>query len=142
MRPVAKRVVANSLLAAAFLGLIGYGMGELAATFLLTQAPDRAVPVEVLSAAEFEAEPDPVGDALRTRVPVMMALWGFVLVAAGELILARRRRLAAPPPAPADPKPDSAERLLEQLLREAEAKSRAAADNTPTKGDVAHVHPG
>ena len=125
MTPAWKRIAVNGLAAAAVLGVIGVGLGELAATALIAQAPDRAVPVEVVSVTDPEG--NPVGDALRARVPVMMAAWGFLFVAGGELILARRRRLARPPE-PA--KPDPAELLLDQLLREAEAKARAASDNT------------
>lgn len=125
MSPVLKRILGNGLAAAAVLGLVGVGLGELAATALIAETPARVLPVETAAA---EPEPDPVGDALRSRVPIMMALWGFLFVAGGELILARRRRLApSPEPAP----PDPAEALLAELLREAEAKARAAGENSP-----------
>ncbi|MBX9628375.1 MAG: hypothetical protein K2X82_31540 [Gemmataceae bacterium] len=127
MKPVLKRIAVHGLGAAAVLGLIGAGLGELAALSLTATTPTRAMPVE--SAAVEAAEANPVGDSLRTRVPVMLALWGFLFVAGGELLLARRRK-PAPPPEPA--KPDSGEVLLLQLLREAEAKSRPAGDNTPS----------
>ncbi|MBX9584123.1 MAG: sortase B protein-sorting domain-containing protein [Gemmataceae bacterium] len=128
MSPVLKRIAANGLGAAAVLGLLGLGFGELAALSLAAQTPDRVIPVEAVA----EPEPNPVGDALRYRVPAMMALYGFLLVAAGELVLARRRK---PAPPPAETKPDPAELLLEQLLREAEAKSRAAGENSSIPGE-------
>lgn len=131
MSPVLKRIVGNGLAVAAVLGVIGVGLGELAATALIAETPARVMPVETAVAAD--PEPDGVGDALRTRVPVMMAVWGLLFVAGGELILARRRRLA-PPPEPT--RPDPAEALLAELLREAEAKARAAGDNTPTPEPV------
>jgi hypothetical protein len=130
MAPVWKRIAVNGLGAAAVLALLGLGFGELAALSLAAQTPDRVVPVETATTPVA----NPAADALRSRVPAMMALWGFVLVAAGELVLARRRR-PTPPPEPA--MPDPAVLLLEQLLREAESKagpspSRPAGQNSPS----------
>lgn len=83
------------------------------------------------STAGAEVDPD-----MRVRVPVVMAAWGFGLVAAGELLFGFGRRTAAatPPAAPVEPgsgglDPD-VERLLNDLLAQADlARAKDAAES-------------
>ena len=67
---------------------------------------------------------DVVGATLRSRVPLVLAAWGFVFVAVGEILLywrRSRRKLIAAKPA----EPDPAEKLLEELLSQVEAQRSA-----------------
>jgi hypothetical protein len=56
----------------------------------------------------------------------MMAFWGFLFVAVTELVLHRLRGPVPVKPAAATP-PDDAEKLLNELLAQAEAKMAAEA---------------
>ncbi len=126
MHPLLKRILTNSLIAASLLAVMGYGLAELARMWLIAQAPARMDPNA--PATPPDASPDVVG----YRIPLMMAAWGVGFVVVGELflwyVLKRRPKPPAPPPPPG---PDPAEQLLEQLLREAEAKQAAA--STPSE---------
>lgn len=106
MHPALKRILVNGLVTAGFLGLIGYGYAELAGMWVAGGTGTRP-----------RADDVPVADALRTRVPLLMAAWGFAFVAAGEGLLYRFRR----PAKPRELKPDTAEVLLEDILRQVEA---------------------
>jgi hypothetical protein len=116
MHPLVKRILVNSLIAGSLLAVMGYGLAELGRMWLVAQAPARALTADVLG----------------TRVPLMMAGWGVVFVVLSEcflwFVLKRRPKPAAPP---APPGPDPAEVLLEQLLREAEAKQALATTPPP-----------
>jgi hypothetical protein len=127
MHPLVKRILVNSLIAGSLLAVMGYGLAELGRMWLVAQTPVRAQPGGPPPAA------DDTADVLGTRVPLMMAGWGVAFVVLSEcflwFVLKRRPKPAAPPTPPA---PDPAEVLLEQLMREAEAK-QAAAHSTPSE---------
>jgi hypothetical protein len=134
MSPLLKRILVNGTLTAATLAIVGVGYAELAGLFLAAKAPTRAS-VE----APLADDTDALTDSLHTRVPATMALWGFLFIAVGEVVLDRFRKKK---PAPADePKPDDALLLLEEILAKVEAEratvaanpspSPAPAENTP-----------
>lgn len=127
MHPLLKRILTNSLVAASLLAVMGFGLTELARMWLIAQAPVRIDPNAPAT------PPSSAEDIVGYRVPLMMAAWGVGFVVLGELFLwfvLRRRPKPVTPPAP--PTPDPAEQLLEQLMREAEAKQAAAA-STPSE---------
>jgi hypothetical protein len=136
MRPLLKRIAVNGLLTAGVLAVVGLGLAELARLWLVSQAPGRAVPV----AAAAAPAADPMAGTLRTRVPLVMAAWGFAFVALGEagLYLVRGNPKPAAAKKPADLTPDPAEVLLEELLRQAEA-AQAQAEPAPA-ARAAHAH--
>lgn len=126
MHPLLKRILTNSLIAGSLLAVMGFGLTELARMWLIAQAPSRMDPTAPATPA------DAATDVVSYRIPLMMAAWGVGFVVLGELflwfVLKRRPKPPAPPPPPG---PDPAELLLEQLLREAEAKQAAA--STPSE---------
>lgn len=108
MHPVLRRVLLHGGLTAAVLALIGVAFAELAGIWLAGNTNRSGA-----------AANEPVNAALRYRVPLMMALWGFLFVLVGELVIWRVR--GNKPPAPTAPPPDDAEKLLNELLAQAEA---------------------
>ena len=121
MHPVLRRVLLHGGLTALILAVIGVALAELANLWL----SGRAAP-----AADPTADQQ-IGTVLRARVPLMLAAWGFLFVLVGEIIIWRVRgsRPAAPKP-PENPQ-DDAERLLNELLAQAEAKMAAEAGGPP-----------
>jgi hypothetical protein len=118
MHPVLKRIVVNGGATAALLAVIGVGYAELAGIWLssgTTPRPSLGDPTVARPAGE------PVTATLRYRVPAVMALWGFLFVAAGEgvIYLIRGNKAAKIPQKPAEP--DPAEILLEELMKQAES---------------------
>ncbi len=131
MHPLLKRIVVNSLIAASMLALMGYGLTELGRMWMIAQAPARAQP-------GAPATPDDGAEAFGLRVPLTMAAWGVAFVVVGDCFLwFVLKRRPAPPAPPLPAAPDPAEVLLEQLLREAEAKQAAA--TTPPPADTART---
>ena len=114
MNPVLKRILLHGGLTAGLLALVGLLFAEMAGMWMGTGAGPPA---------PTDLNP-PVGPAIRYRVPLMMAVWGFVFVAVSELVLSRFRKPAPAKPAP----PDDTEKLLNELLAQAEAKSAAEAE--------------
>lgn len=139
MHPLLKRILVNSAFVAVLLGAMGFGLTELAKMWLITQAPARPDPAAPAATAATAAGYGLDGP----QVPLTMAAWGVAFVVLGELVMwvVRGRKAAAPAPPPAPPGPDPAELLMDQLIREAEAKMAAAAptppppaaDNTPAR---------
>ncbi|HEY1186339.1 MAG TPA: hypothetical protein VGE74_01720 [Gemmata sp.] len=123
MHPVLRRILLHGGLTALVLALIGMLFAELANIWLVGNAPRSAA---------GEAT-DPVGATLRTRVPVVLAGWGFVFVMVGEIVIWRVRGARPTAPKPADLSPDDAEKLLNELLAQAEAKMAAEAARPATE---------
>jgi hypothetical protein len=115
MNPVVKRILVHGGATAFILAVVGFVFTELAGIWL--NSPGRTGPAE--------ANPS-VSESLRYRVPLMMAFWGFVFVAVTELVLSRLRG-PVPVKAATAPPPDDAEKLLNELLAQAEAKMAAEA---------------
>lgn len=120
MKPEQKRVLIHATLTALTLAAIGSTFVHFAGTFL--QAPDvRPESVDL----------NPVlPDGAEFRVPLMMALWGFVFVIVGELVLARFRRRKLAPPPQAAPATDVT-KVLNELLARAEAERAAKPPTDP-----------
>lgn len=118
MPPLLKRILVNGLITAALLGGLGFLFAELTAIWMASNAPARVGPVDAGPAAA-----NPVSSSLSTRLPLVMAAWGFGFILVAELALYAWRGHPAPPAAkqPVEAKPDPAEVLLEQLLAEADA---------------------
>jgi len=122
MHPVLKRIAIYGTLTAIFLGVIGMMIGGIAVTF---------VPPTPAGVGPTEGEPNSDQElisTIQTRMPIMLAIWGFVFVAAGEVLLyiwPRRK------PAPQEPTIDEqvkAEEQIQLLLALADAKAKAEAD--------------
>jgi hypothetical protein len=132
------RILRHGLPAAVILAVVGYLMAEVAGLWVAGNDPGRRAAIERTDlATQPTATPGPdVATALRARLPFTMAAWGFGLVVVFELLLAFWRGGAAPP-APTPPGPatdDEVEKLLNQLLQQAEAAEAArqsAATDTP-----------
>src|SRR5437667_336185 len=113
MHPILKRILANGLLAAGMLAVIGYGFAELSSLWLAAQTPARGAR-EVPVAARPNED---ASTAFKYRIPAMMALWGFLFVAAGEGIryfIRGNRQTSVTKQS--EVRPDPAEVLLEQIL--------------------------
>jgi hypothetical protein len=127
MHPVLKRILVHGGLTAAVLALVGVLFAELAGIWT---AGGAGRPGSV------DLNPQPP-EALRYRIPLTMALAGFLFVAVGELIKWRVRGNAPPASAamksPA-PQPDDAEKLLNELLAQSEAKMAQEAANQKVEG--------
>jgi hypothetical protein len=122
MHPLLKRIAVNGLLSAVMLGVLGLVFSELAGMWLATATAGRSVPAQAPDAG--------VTDSLRYRLPLTMAVWGLVFVAATEglLYLWRGNPAGTTAKAAAIAEPDPAEKLLEELLQQAEASQAKAAD--------------
>jgi hypothetical protein len=134
MKPLLQRIAINGGLAALVGGIIGFMIAELASIWLAGSPGVRTATGEPVAGTDTDGS---VATTLRTRMPLTMAVWGFVLVAVGELVLdwwrGRRRRVTKP----AEPAQPDAEKLLEELLKQAEAASRqeATGDSGQETGD-------
>ncbi len=115
MHPVLKRVLLNGGATAVVLACVGLLFAQLAVMWVAGSG--QPIPSDL----------DPqVGPAVRYRVPLMMAFWGFVFVAVSEVVLYRFRR--RPPVKPVEPPVDDAEKLLNELLAQAESKMALEAE--------------
>ena len=121
MRDVFRRIAIHGGLTALVLGIVGFMLAELATIWLAGSPGVRTTTGEPVAGTDPN---DMVGATLRSRVPLVLAAWGFVFVAVGELLLhwrrSRRKLLAAKPA-----EPDPAEKLLEELLSLVEAQRSA-----------------
>jgi hypothetical protein len=127
MHPVVKRILLHGVLTAGLLALIGAGFAQLATIWMAGHEPRPGAEVT-------EVANDPVSEKLTYRVPAMMALWGFLFVLVGELLIWRIRgkREAIQASKEANPQ-DDAEKLLNDLLAQAEAKMAAEAEENKSK---------
>ena len=118
MERVLKKIALHAVLTALVLAAIGVMFTQLASMWLASSAPPRAAPVE----SSAPPPTDPVDKAIRYRVPLTMAGFGFAFVVATELLVYAVRGEKKPPaPPPASPQEDTAEKLLEELLKQADA---------------------
>lgn len=118
MHPVLKRILLNGGFAAGILALVGVLFAQLAGMWVAGSArpgaPDLNPPLE---------------ESLRYRVPLTMAGAGFLFVAVSELLLWYVRGEKKPlTKKTAEVQPDEAEKLLNELLAQAEAKMAAEAE--------------
>lgn len=126
MKPVLQRIAINGLLTAVFLGVIGMILGRVGTMFL--------PPSEVAITEPGEPNPDAeLMDAIQYRTPLLLAVWGFVFVAVGEVLLHAWRSRRPAPPAPTAAEKNTTEQMLQELLAKAEAEEKARADAAGTK---------
>jgi hypothetical protein len=128
MNHLARRIARNGLIAAVVLAIIGLGFAEVASLWMSSQSGRGAI---------GEAT---TAQALRYRLPLGMAGWGFVFVVITEvgLHLWRGRR---PKPELEDEPASAASQipaavLIEQILREAEVE-RLSAPSAPSPSSPA-----
>lgn len=120
MRRVFKRIAVHGSLTALALGVIGLLYAELAGVWLAGSGVRHTAQAD----ADFDAQ-------LRSRVPLVMAAWGFGFIVFAEAVLFLVRGEPGAKAAKAVAVNDTAETLLEELLKQAEAKmaaEKAAAD--------------
>lgn len=139
MRYTLLRVLKHGLPTALVLAGIGWVMSEAAGMWLAGQPRTRPQ-------AGVHYDPSAPGGGtdvaavLRTRLPFTMAAWGFGIVLTFELLLALWRGESPPekPKAIGVPSEVEVEKLLNELLRQAEAAEAARAEQTksmpPNKG--------
>jgi hypothetical protein len=115
MNPVVKRILVHGGFTAGVLALVGVLFAELASMWASTN-PGKP--------GSADLNP-PLSENLRYRVPLTLAGAGFLFVAVGELVARRLRDRKQAAAKAAQPQPDEAERLLNELLAQAEAKMAA-----------------
>lgn len=128
MTGVLRRIVIHGIVTAAILAAVGLLMTSLLMTWQWPATSER-----IVEGGIGRSEPDVDAawvDTVRWRLPAFMALWGFVFVAVGEGVLGLLRSRRTPPAAspPAEESPTDPERLLEELLRQAEARQEVRPD--------------
>jgi hypothetical protein len=123
MHELLRRIAIHGGLTALILGVVGVVLADMAASSILTPTGART---PVAQSAEENATVEKSAASLHTTIPLAMAIWGFGFVLAYEVIrhlLCRKKAsLTAAPP-----EPDPTEKLLEELLSQAEAKSALGA---------------
>ncbi len=119
MHPVLRRILLHGGLTAGVLALVGVLFAELAGLWLTGNATRSTSPN------------DPVAESLRVRVPLTMAFWGFVFVLVCELVIWRVR--GGRPALNTTPPPDDTEKLLNELLAQAEAKMATETESPRTE---------
>jgi hypothetical protein len=82
MKPVLRRIALHGGLTALLMGVIGFMLAELASVWLATSPGPRPATGGAVAAPDADGT---MAAALRQRVPLYMAVWGFGLVAVGEL---------------------------------------------------------
>ncbi|HEY2786397.1 MAG TPA: hypothetical protein VGJ05_15630 [Fimbriiglobus sp.] len=110
MRGLGLRILKSAGPAALVLAGLGYLLAEMAGTWFEVNNSTRTRGAETVSAT------------LRQTLPFTMAAWGFGLTAGYEVIRSLWMPKSKPKPVAADP---SVEDALQQLLREADARSLA-----------------
>jgi hypothetical protein len=128
MHPILVRILKQGIPVALVLAVIGYLMAEAGGMFIAMQAGGESS----ANAGEHLTK------TLQRRLPFTMAAWGFGLVVVFELVLGLLRGRKSTPatgPAPAVPTEDETEKLLNQLLQQADAaearRARSATDTPP-----------
>jgi hypothetical protein len=119
MNELLRRIAIHGGLTALILGVIGVVLADMAASSITTPTGARTPAAQ---SAEETAVVEKSAESLRTTIPLAMAVWGFGFVLLYEVIrhlLCGKKTLVPIEP----PEPDSTEKLLEELLSQAEAKS-------------------
>ncbi len=111
MHPLLKRILLNGALTAVALAGVGLLFAHFAGQF---------APVGPRTGSESMSQL--LADSIRTNVPFMMAFWGFVFVVVCEVVRWRLWDAAPVATPPAQQPPDDVEKLLNELLEQAEHK--------------------
>jgi hypothetical protein len=128
MHPILIRILKQGIPVALILAAIGFLMSEAAGMFIAVQSGgDSSVNVG-----------EHLTRTLQRRLPFTLAAWGFGLVVVFELVLGLlrgRKPTPAPNSAPAVPTEDETEKLLNQLLQQADAaeanRAKVTTDTPP-----------
>jgi hypothetical protein len=121
MRQVLQRITLHGLLTAGLLAVLGIGLARFSADGLAGHPVGHAAGSPQVAAMDRTPS-----ESLHYRLPVMMAVWGFVFVAVAEMALYLwRGNPAKPVLKPVAAQPDHAEVLLEELLAQVESKKQA-----------------
>jgi hypothetical protein len=123
MNELLRRIAIHGGLTAILVGIVGVVLGDMAASSVLTPTGART---PAARSAEEAAALERSAESLRKTVPLAMAIWGFGFVALYEGARHLMRGKKAPTEPPATQQPDETEKLLEELLSQAEAKSAMA----------------
>jgi hypothetical protein len=139
MNPVVRRIAIHAAVSAVILGVFGLLLVQAASIWLASTDPGLRPGEKVVSADVDDA----FLAALRWRVPMFVAC-GVVFVVACEIATHYwgKRKGATP----ARPQPDETEKLLEQLLTQAESvrgtsPQEPAAENQPQSAAQPPPHP-
>jgi hypothetical protein len=118
MRSLFRRIAVNGLLTAAILAAMGYLYAELATIWLIGSTPAATESAQ----AAREREHEVLRDSLRIRVPLTMAICGLAFIALAEFgLYLWRGHPVVIEKKPAERSIDPAEKLLEELLAQADA---------------------
>lgn len=132
MSPLLKRIAVHGSLTALMLTIVGFLFVQLAVMWMATPA---AAPPGVKVEFGGESE-EAVTDRMAWQIPLRMAIFGFVFVAIGEVLIDQwRKRKPAPPPPPPSPLDD--EKLVQELLKLAEEKAAAERAEKAKAAEVA-----
>jgi hypothetical protein len=122
MRPLFRRIALNGLVTAVILAGMGFAYAEIASMWLAS-APVSRAEGSLASAPSNDAEA--LRDSLRVRVPLAMAACGLIFITVAEVVLYWwRGNPIAVAKKPITPQVDPAEKLLEELLAQAEAAKK------------------
>lgn len=141
MREVLRRIAIHGGLCALILAIIGFMLAELASIWLAGSPGFRTTTGAPVENVDSSGE---VAATLRTRMPLLLSVWGFAFVAVGELFLFLLRSRRKPVVVPA--KPDEAEKLLEEILSQVESQrpltpETAAEPQESSRIDAAGINP-
>ncbi|MCS6864868.1 MAG: hypothetical protein RMJ56_05750 [Gemmataceae bacterium] len=118
MHRLLKRIALHGTITALILALLGLVFAEMA-QWWMTVATDRP------GSADLHF---PMADELRSTMPLRLAVAGFAFIVLAELSLYALGRYKPVKPALSSPPADDAEKLLNELLAQAEARM---AENPP-----------
>jgi hypothetical protein len=133
MQKLLRQIAIRGGLSALFLLAIGFLLTEVAARSFFAPDPTRAANDPAVAATRGI---DAMWGKMRTTIPISMAIWGFVIVSVLELLRHFLTRGEKPAAALPPPPPDETEKLLEELLTQAESKvahSREKAASAPVQ---------
>ncbi len=138
MRPVLRRIAIHGGMTAIVLGIIGMMLAELATMWISATFAQRS---QVKGTG-------PDTTAMRWKLPLFMAGFGFAIVAVGEVGLHFWRKSRVPASVPIPLSSDTTSKLLEELLAQAESKTSnpqgsvaptvPASENTPAPTPPSH----
>ena len=128
MRTTLIRILKNGGLVAGVLLIIGAMFGQIAGMWVASQTPARVGLVQESGNAERVSNGDSLATSLHWKMPLAMAGWGFALVAGFELVTSILRQPKTVTASIAKPTADDAEEMVQQFLKDAEAKATNLAD--------------
>jgi hypothetical protein len=119
MNPIVRRILVHGAFTAGILALVGVLFAEMVGIWSASNAGRPG-------SADLNPPLDP---SLQYRIPLTLAGAGFLFVAVCELVAWCVRGNKAAIAKPAQPQPDDAEKLLNELLAQAEAKMALEAES-------------